>query len=724
MRAFRVTDAIDDHLLALLPDPDRRARERVWQRAARDPGPAGDAARAAPEHGLWPLRAALRTPPPKALARVVVHARQVNALLALPGGRLLSAGEDGRLVELGIDPLVQLRVVSDAQPINALAGVDTPEGFLVATAGDDRTATLLDGASLRARAVCEGHPQYVRCVDVDARFVATGCDDGSVRLFHHDGTLVFEVDAHGGGVMAVALAGESLLSCGLDNAIRCWTLEGEGRAPFYESDSGDALMLSGSLYVAMDNTSGRGHRKPPHHLRPFGEGWLSADRELIVWSCAGEERSRRVLAWAPEALRVRGGRIAVTSTHGTGMLDAELQRTSAIAGGSGERHTAVAWVTDDELALGTTKGAIEHHALADHPVDEHHVGFVWQAQIGGTLGATCDQEGAFKVWCMKTGAHLRTFDAFPESGSRPFALHPAGELLVTGHQDRPFGEPRVFAWDPRTGRRLTSFARGDEAHMSPGGFAFLPGGNVLVLSISADLFEWNPRTGETWKYEGRTKHITGVGIDGASLWATAYFPIEASDGPGSAPAREHLQIFDLQTRTLRLSIAAEEGSSPYRAGRFGTPHAFAGRAVTRDGTENGGYVLRDLTGATIAELGEDWVITSRPRGDALMLVRQAERDAPIYLERVDARGGRTRVWDAPWPLRGPALTDERFLAHVAVDGDPDTSDLVELDLATGEERWRARLDGGVGAIALSGDRALVTTRAGRVLVLGPGAAAV
>jgi cytochrome c len=113
-------------------------------------------------------------------ARAVVrwHAGAVNALVALPGGRFASGGEDGRIAVWGADPRggTPERVLEGHE--GPVAGLAWRDGVLASAAWDGTVRLWRDGAAPR---VLEGHRGNVNA--------AAFCSDGVVVSAGFDGTL-------------------------------------------------------------------------------------------------------------------------------------------------------------------------------------------------------------------------------------------------------------------------------------------------------------------------------------------------------------------------------------------------------------------------------------------------------------------------------------------------------------------------------------------------------
>src|SRR5262249_16434838 len=101
-------------------------------------------------------------------------------------------------------------------------------------------------------------------ISADGRTLATGSDDGFIRLWDPtDGQPLGRLSGHGAGASGTGLAflpdGRSLLSCGTDGTARLWELtSGEERKRFSQKTAMSGLRLSSDGSLAAFSTSPRG----------------------------------------------------------------------------------------------------------------------------------------------------------------------------------------------------------------------------------------------------------------------------------------------------------------------------------------------------------------------------------------------------------------------------------------------------------------------------------
>jgi WD40 repeat protein len=151
----------------------------------------------------------------------------------------------------------------------------SPDGMLLATAGDDRRVCIWETASGSLRATFDDHDGWVRGCSFppDGTAIASASADGKIRIWDlATGTLRSTLTGHNGAVYSVVFApdGERLASSSGDGTLRVWDRH------------------SGSQLAVM-----RGHLGPVYQcaFAPDGASILSAsdDRTARVWDLASGE---------------------------------------------------------------------------------------------------------------------------------------------------------------------------------------------------------------------------------------------------------------------------------------------------------------------------------------------------------------------------------------------------------------------------------------------------
>jgi cytochrome c len=159
------------------------------------------------------------------------HESAVNAVAALRDGRIVTAGEDGRIAIWNAgEPKPATVLEGHTAPIAALAV--SPDGATIASASWDRTIRLWPVAAGGAPRVLEGHQQNVNGVvfTPDGRALVSGGYDATVRVWPLAGTAAPVIATLPTPVnsVAVARAGE-IVAGGADGKVYFLSLAGETR---------------------------------------------------------------------------------------------------------------------------------------------------------------------------------------------------------------------------------------------------------------------------------------------------------------------------------------------------------------------------------------------------------------------------------------------------------------------------------------------------------------
>ena len=170
------------------------------------------------------------------------HDASVNAVTLLPDGRMVTAGQDGRIALWSADGEAS-ELGRHEGPIVGLAL--SPDAAAVATASWDGTAriTPLDGSQSR---VLEGHEGNVNAVAFlsDGRVVTAGYDT-TLRIWPVEQGTAPITETIGVPLNAVAVTpDDAIVAAGADGRLRLWDGEGEMREIQTAASPVTALALS------------------------------------------------------------------------------------------------------------------------------------------------------------------------------------------------------------------------------------------------------------------------------------------------------------------------------------------------------------------------------------------------------------------------------------------------------------------------------------------------
>jgi WD40 repeat protein/3',5'-cyclic AMP phosphodiesterase CpdA len=420
-----------------------------------------------------------------------------------PNGRALAIGR-GWAVEL-VDAVTErvVRVLSGhTRGVNAVAF--SPDGTLIATGSDDRTARIWDASTGAPRTTLTGHTDAVRAVafSPDGTVIATGSADRTARIWDAatGGALATLTGSGGGGVRAVAFSPDgTLIATGSDHRT-AWIWDASTGAPRASlsghTDAVRAVAFSpdGTLIVTgSDDGTGR--------------IWDSATGGARA-TLTGHTDAVGAVAFSPDGTVIATGSadgIARTWDSATGAA-----RTTLTGGIGGVR--AVAFSPDGALiATGSDDGTgriwdsatgAARVTLTGHTDVVRAVAF----SPDGALIVTGSDDGSARVWDSATGAARATTDG--RIAVYAVAFSPDGTLIATGSAD---GIART--WDSATGAARTTFIGDIDAVRA---VAFSPGG-ALIAAGSADGIArtWDSAT-------GAARTTTGGHIDIDAVYAVAF----------------------------------------------------------------------------------------------------------------------------------------------------------------------------------------------------------
>ena len=202
----------------------------------------------------------------------------VLALAYSPDGKVLATAGEGHTIVL--------RDVASRTTLRTLPGHDdavsslafAPDGRTLASGGFDRTIKLWDLASGRMRTALKGHKNWVLSIaySPDCRMLASGGYDRSVKLWDvTGGQEVATLEGHGASVRSVAFApdGKTLASGSSDRTVKLWDVAGRA-----------------------EQFTLRGHKNAVRAVAFAPDGALLAsasdDRTIKLWEVTGGKQAR------------------------------------------------------------------------------------------------------------------------------------------------------------------------------------------------------------------------------------------------------------------------------------------------------------------------------------------------------------------------------------------------------------------------------------------------
>jgi WD40 repeat protein len=319
----------------------------------------------------------------------------------------------------------------------------SPDGKLLATAGQDHTVRLWDPATGQERTVLRGHDRNVNWAEFspDGGTLATAGDDGAVKLWDlNTGREVRQNLKASVPVIGVAFSPDGkLLAAGLyDGMVHWWDLPSGWERPSFRAHDGriesiifapDGRTLATSAENAKlwDTATGKLKRLLPDSAGKANVIRFNHRGDVV----AATSRFSQVQLWDPAS----GQRLLRLAHSNLGVQSASFSADDRLLSTANEDGTVRLWHTHTGKMLDLLMG---------------HSGRIWCVAFStdGRMLATAGRDGTVQLWDPDARRDRKVL-ASPPSECK-LAFSPDGKRLIGGGQEESRG--KLSIWEVPSGR--------------------------------------------------------------------------------------------------------------------------------------------------------------------------------------------------------------------------------------------------------------------------------